>query len=619
MNTLRLTTLLWAALLLAACSPNNKNGEPRQDEAAPSCAQLRQSYQDTLSQHQSCQVDQDCQALAGPCALGLGECYEVGNQSLDRQELVSQALAFERAGCQGAACQCQGAAPSVRCASGQCISEDLCDGHQPGDIWLAEDRCTTCACTPQGKRCNDAGCQDPCEGVELPTCPMACPQRDPQGAACQPWEESCGDPEGLRCTCQEGAWACQTLSPQHEACLATCRPAPPLDCPQQAQRYQALLEGARGCQQDADCQTLAGPCSIGLGACYAFVNRDLLQGQLQALGMEWLESQCRGEACQGCGAPPPSVCAQGQCQEGQFCPGHALGQQWEAEDGCNTCLCTVDGPLCTQDPCGPPDLGHDADTDAPAPEDMPGDADLVEDMPPGDSGPDAELDVAPDQPDAPDQDEDPCPQIQSDYDALLEQASGCQVDADCGWLYGQCGLGLGSCYEAVNQSLRQQDLGALGARWFQNRCGGEPCRCDTPPPIACQEGRCVLGQACGDHQQGDIWTQEDGCTQCACTAGGEVCDSSACPTVCQEIESQYAGLVEDARGCQQDSDCQILDGHCGVGECYAYVNMSLQQETLDALHERYRQEECVDIFCHCTLAYEVSCQEGQCKATVIEE
>jgi hypothetical protein len=85
------------------------------------------------------------------------------------------------------------------------------------------------------------------------------------------------------------------------------------------------------------------------------------------------------------------------------------------------------------------------------------------------------------------------------------------------------------------------------------------------------------------------------------------------------VEAQYAELVNAARGCQQDSDCQILDGHCGVGECYAYVNQSLEQAQLDALHERYRQEGCIDIFCHCALAYEVSCQEGQCKATVIDE
>ena len=80
------------------------------------------------------------------------------------------------------------------------------------------------------------------------------------------------------------------------------------------------------------------------------------------------------------------------------------------------------------------------------------------------------------------------------------------------------------------------------------------------------------------------------------------------------IEEEYSAFVGGATSCDSDRDCQILRGHCGVGECFAYVNLSVSQEGLDALNLRYRELGCVDILCHCTLPFDVDCVGGRCKA-----
>lgn len=598
----RIVSLLLLGLL--GCEAPATQAPPAAE--APDCASVVARYEEALSAARGCAQDSDCQALAGPCALGLGSCYEFGNADLSRDALVSLGLEFERLGCQGAACQCAGGAPAARCSAGACVSAERCGGRDPGAVWLEADGCTTCACTAQGARCNDAACQDFC--ADLPLCPPPCPAAAPQNTACEPWEPACGDLAGLRCRCQEGAWACDRVDPPLDGCPDTCAPAPAPTCDALAARYDDALRRHSACLGDGDCRALVGQCGVGLGGCYAFANQGLLQGELSALGQQWFEGACGGDTCDACGAQPPALCLQGRCQEGEFCPGRALGERWTADDGCNTCVCAADGPLCTLDPCP-----IEPDADDLEPQDMP-----PEELPPEDA---VDLPDAP--PDLPVEDTpdliDPCQSIADDYRQLVDQYSACGQDSDCAWRYGQCGLGLGSCYEPVRAELPQQALAALGARWFRAGCGGELCNdCDAPPPVRCQDGLCALDIDCGDHQMGESWVREDGCTRCSCTRSGEVCDASLCPTACELIEREYNARVEAASTCEQDTDCRVLVSHCGAGACYTYANQGLTQAELDALTFRYLEARCADIFCHCELPFEVSCQSGLCKPATPE-
>ena len=89
---------------------------------------------------------------------------------------------------------------------------------------------------------------------------------------------------------------------------------------------------------------------------------------------------------------------------------------------------------------------------------------------------------------------DPCPSIEAEYNGLVEAASSCDADGDCQVLGGYCGVGLGGCWNLVNRTLMQEELGALADRWKEASCGGPVCKCPGPPAIlTCAGGTCASG------------------------------------------------------------------------------------------------------------------------------
>lgn len=282
-----------------------------------------------------------------------------------------------------------------------------------------------------------------------------------------------------------------------------------------------------------------------------------------------------------------------------------------------------------------------------------------------------------------------CEELDNDY-AVLVANKACAQDSDCQILDGQCGVGIGGCYEIVNQSVQQGQLDALGADFEQN-CVGPVCTCEAPPAAAaCEAGicvaveepepevcpetsplnndnnscrtpdlRCSYGEecCCGEcFASLECFCTEDGTFACAATdacfidscegrcdeddpqvcgtdgvtydnvcdssdAGVEVASEGPCEDgdVCQSILDDYAALVTSNTACTQDSDCQLLNGQCGVGVggCYEIVNQNVTQAQLNDLGRRYSEDDtCVGPVCDCPPApEEIFCgQGGTCDA-----
>ncbi|MEO1271301.1 MAG: hypothetical protein AAFX99_24680, partial [Myxococcota bacterium] len=594
------------------------------------CNDLEADYTLLVETGRSCQVDAQCQTREGMCGVGLGDCHEAVNTSVTQEALdqIGEEFGLSCTATGGASCSCPPPPPS-RCEEGLCTLAPYCEGGRNiGDVWLADDGCSLCSCTFDGVNCRDEACRNPCVDVGLPTCPDRRCDETITGEPCHPGAE-CGNSDGARCSCgMDGTWVCTLLDPPVEGCDAVCLPPEPVSCAVLAERYDTLLADHRSCTEDSDCVVRRGSCNVGLGQCYEAVQSVLPQASLNALEGPWFEQRCSDTVCT-CDPAPPAICDQGQCALGRFCGDYDLGDQWTAEDGCNTCTCTLGGAVCTNNTCGDPCAEAEL---PPCPVACPeglaeGQACTNASLTCGDSqGTRCACDgeqwqctlVSPpvegcDLTCRPSQD-DTCDRIVQAYDTLLEASTPCANDNDCQWLYGQCGLGLGGCYEAVNTTIAQTDLGDLGAAFLQEGCPGERCSaasCGTEPLVRCVEQRCEEVEYCAGRVLGEVW--ENGCSVCTCTVEGALCDNSGCPTVCEQIEEEYAVLVEGAQGCTEDLDCQILNGHCGVGDCFSYVNLSITQAELDVLNVRYNEEGCVDLLCHCTLPFTVSCSQGRCK------
>ncbi len=622
--------LLAIFILLGAppgCSKSPQPSPAPQDNSAL-CLDKGQDLAQAVTYASACAVDEDCATVRTACGADPDQCYAAINASTtavdDFEALTGD---FEGAGC-GQECAC-GAPPRPICLTGICVLGDTCGGRAEGEIWLAPDNCNTCVCTAdRGEVCTDEPCVDPCEGLPLPQCPSPCRADDLPGSACQVGA-ACGGPSGLSCTCtDEGTWACEQLSPPFVECNRVCEPAPERSCQELDALYQETIEDNAACQSDQDCRVVDGQCALGLGRCYEAVSvTSNVTQPLELLGQASYQASCQSQDDCECGPPPPVSCQEGACTLTDFCPGRALGETWAQE--CNTCVCTVEGQTCTNDPCDDTCEGLPTCPDAcpmAEPQDEPcGEVglecgnpqglrcecvgedtpawDCRQQEPPSENCQETCQEAEPD-----------CEDIQAAYTAQVEGAAACQSDDQCQWLFGQCGLGLGGCYEVVNTDLSQQALGGLGADHLAGGCGAPSCEdCGAPPEVACQQGRCVEVEPCPGRALGDEWTLEDGCTQCTCTQDGPVCSDAACPDVCEEIEVAYNALVDNALSCQSDADCQILNGHCGVGDCLVYVNQSLEQGQLNVLQERYREAGCAEMFCHCLLPYEVACASGSCK------
>ena len=84
-----------------------------------------------------------------------------------------------------------------------------------------------------------------------------------------------------------------------------------------------------------------------------------------------------------------------------------------------------------------------------------------------------------------------CAEIRAAYDDLVsEKNRTCGVPEDCQLLGGQCGVGLGGCYHAVNKTVSQEQIDLLGTRFHDSGCFGAVCRCPGPPAVECRDRLC---------------------------------------------------------------------------------------------------------------------------------
>ncbi|HEY6728007.1 MAG TPA: hypothetical protein VI197_28555 [Polyangiaceae bacterium] len=85
-----------------------------------------------------------------------------------------------------------------------------------------------------------------------------------------------------------------------------------------------------------------------------------------------------------------------------------------------------------------------------------------------------------------------CSEIEAAYDAYVSHTA-CQDDSDCTTVLGQCGVGLGGCFHAINRRWEESGLQALGEAWQTKDCGGGVCDCDEPPlTVVCDGGACAF-------------------------------------------------------------------------------------------------------------------------------
>ena len=139
-----------------------------------------------------------------------------------------------------------------------------------------------------------------------------------------------------------------------------------------------------------------------------------------------------------------------------------------------------------------------------------------------------------------------CQAIEAAYAARVAQTS-CSQASDCQILGGQCGVGLGGCYEIVNRSVTAGELQSLAQQYTASRCTSGVCDCAPPPAsVDCQRGQCVgtdtqprtcgtiAGVTCPSDQYCD-YTADD----CGGADGGGVCRPK--PTACDTIYQPVCG------------------------------------------------------------------------------
>lgn len=84
-----------------------------------------------------------------------------------------------------------------------------------------------------------------------------------------------------------------------------------------------------------------------------------------------------------------------------------------------------------------------------------------------------------------------CEGIEGEYRRVVDENASCSADSECMVLGGQCGVGLGGCYEAASADV-SDELEELGRRYAALGCTSGVCDCAGPPLVACDVGRCTF-------------------------------------------------------------------------------------------------------------------------------
>ncbi len=182
----------------------------------------------------------------------------------------------------------------------------------------------------------------------------------------------------------------------------------------------------------------------------------------------------------------------------EACPdGHRIDEEYQAADGCNTCICTRSGAICTKMQCSAPEepLVEEPAVDGAEPfkaasNTAPICGNTICEQKENDLPPDQRFHCPQDCTGKPSEPQ--CADLTQEFHVLADTARACQSDADCVELQQSCPFL--TCGEAVNKlsyptlSLKRDALLEICRR------EGSIKECITCPYSAaiCREGQCVL-------------------------------------------------------------------------------------------------------------------------------
>ncbi len=168
-----------------------------------------------------------------------------------------------------------------------------------------------------------------------------------------------------------------------------------------------------------------------------------------------------------------------------------------------------------------------------------------------------------------------CEEIEYEYNQLhSDYYTQCEDYNDCIAVWGDCGVGLGGCHYAINESLyNQNSVNQLVSNWVDNDCMEWVCDCFDLPSSICSNGNCELAYCLEENPAGCFST---GCSDnygCVDYSISSDCVPSSC--FCDEFSGNWF-CTEDCNGgsCFQLGD-ENYDSNINIVDVVLIVNSIL--------------------------------------------
>jgi len=154
-----------------------------------------------------------------------------------------------------------------------------------------------------------------------------------------------------------------------------------------------------------------------------------------------------------------------------------------------------------------------------------------------------------------------CEDVEYDYDQLHSgEYAQCEDNSDCIAVWGDCGVGLGGCHYAVNESFYNQDeVSNLVSIWLDNDCMQWVCDCASLPNTMCNNGFCELAYCYDENPAG--------------------CFATGCPENYGCVDYEEAGdCVPSWCGCDEFYGDWFCTEDCNGGTCYEYGDVNYDND-----------------------------------------
>jgi hypothetical protein len=205
--------------------------------------------------------------------------------------------------------------------------------------------------------------------------------------------------------------------------------------------------------------------------------------------------------------------------------------------------------------------------------------------------------------------------------------------------------GVGNCDAAFGVFFLGSSCG-----WVSGcSCQGEDCDAAYENEEACEQAHrgCVAGctpqdatflGACEPLPR-KVFTGVECVEMLGCSCVGEDCESTyatasdlpePAPATCESAHANCADATRSCAeiravydeyasrdACQEDSDCRLTFGHCGIGlgGCHYFMNRQWPTDGLDSLAAEFGAEGCTGGVCDCAQPpASVQCVDGHCAA-----